>query len=73
MGTSTPCGYDQWTQWAQEGARSRAVTDHPDLGNEEHPGPLTYEVEVYGALCSIQKRMSILYRTKEGRTYLANT
>ncbi|MEK9730403.1 MAG: radical SAM protein [Candidatus Poseidoniales archaeon] len=38
---------EQWTTWAQLGAKSRAVRDHPDLGNEDHPGPLTFEVEVY--------------------------
>ena len=32
----------EWTAWAQAGAISKAVTEHPDL-----LGPLTYEVEVY--------------------------
>ena len=31
----------QWSTWAQAGAASLAVTQHPDLGTEEKPGPLT--------------------------------
>ena len=38
---------EQWTAWAQAGAASKAVTHHPDLGSQNKPGPLTYEVEVY--------------------------
>jgi len=38
---------EQWTAWGQAGALSKAVSDHPDLGSETQPGPLTYEVEVY--------------------------
>ena len=53
---------EQWSQWAQFGAASKAVTTHDDLG-----GPLTLEVEVYSRLCSIQKRFvnSALNRKKE--------
>ena len=41
METSTAELAEQWTDWAQTGAKSKAVTKC-DLN-----GPLTYEVEVY--------------------------
>ena len=37
---------EQWTKWAHAGAKSQAVRFHPDLGDEQNPGPLTFEVEV---------------------------
>ena len=57
---------NQWTQWAQEGAESRAVTDHPDLGNEEHPGPLTYEVEVYQGCVRYKRGCKFCIEPKKG-------
>ena len=29
---------EQWTTWAQLGAQSKAVVNHPDLGTEEKSG-----------------------------------
>ena len=57
---------NQWTQWAHEGAGSRAVTDHPDLGNEEHPGPLTYEVEVYQGCVRYKRGCKFCIEPKKG-------
>ena len=57
---------NQWTQWAQEGAKSRAVTDHPDIGNEEHPGPLTYEVEVYQGCVRYKRGCKFCIEPKKG-------
>ena len=45
---------EQWSSWALEGAKSKAVSHHPDLFFQDgSPGPLTYEVELYKGLCQI--------------------
>ena len=51
---------EQWTKWAQAGAASKAVADHPDLETEHRAGPLTYEVEVY-QVRPVQTRVQVLH------------
>ncbi|MEZ8000760.1 MAG: radical SAM protein [Candidatus Poseidoniaceae archaeon] len=57
---------EQWTQWAQAGARSKSVTDHPDLGTEEKKGPLTYEVEVYQGCVRYKRGCKFCIEPKKG-------
>jgi radical SAM superfamily enzyme with C-terminal helix-hairpin-helix motif len=57
---------EQWTQWAQAGALSKAVTNHPDLGTEEKPGPLTYEVEVYQGCVRYKRGCKFCIEPKKG-------
>ncbi|MDG1557691.1 MAG: radical SAM protein [Candidatus Poseidoniaceae archaeon] len=57
---------EQWTEWAQAGAGSKAVTSHPDLGNEAKPGPLTYEVEVYQGCVRYKRGCKFCIEPKKG-------
>ena len=57
---------EQWTQWAQAGAQSKAVIDHPDLGNPEKKGPLTYEVEVYQGCVRYKRGCKFCIEPKKG-------
>ncbi|MCH1539815.1 MAG: radical SAM protein [Candidatus Poseidonia sp.] len=57
---------EQWTAWAQAGAISKAVTEHPDLGTEERPGPLTYEVEVYQGCVRYKRGCKFCIEPKKG-------
>ncbi|MCS5533717.1 MAG: radical SAM protein [Candidatus Poseidoniaceae archaeon] len=57
---------EQWTQWAQSGANSKAVTQHPDLGDEENRGPLTYEVEVYQGCVRYKRGCKFCIEPKKG-------
>ena len=57
---------EQWTEWAQAGASSKAVTCHPDLGDETKPGPLTYEVEVYQGCVRYKRGCKFCIEPKKG-------
>ena len=57
---------NQWTKWAHLGAESKAVKSHPDLGNEENPGPLTYEVEVYQGCVRYKRGCKFCIEPKKG-------
>ena len=57
---------EQWTAWAQAGASSKAVKQHPDLGTSEHPGPLTYEVEVYQGCVRYKRGCKFCIEPKKG-------
>ena len=52
---------EQWTAWAQAGARSKAVTHNPDLD-----GPLTYEVEVYQGCVRYKRGCKFCIEPKKG-------
>jgi len=51
----------EWTAWAQAGAISKAVTEHPDLA-----GPLTYEVEVYQGCVRYKNGCEFCIEPKKG-------
>ena len=57
---------EQWTAWAQAGAASKAVSEHPDLGTENQPGPLTYEVEVYQGCVRYKRGCKFCIEPKKG-------
>ena len=57
---------EEWTSWAQYGAKSKAVLQHPDLGTEEKPGPLTYEVEVYQGCVRFKRGCKFCIEPKKG-------
>ena len=57
---------EQWTRWAHLGAQSKAVVQHPDLGSEEKPGPLTYEVEVYQGCVRYKRGCKFCIEPKKG-------
>lgn len=57
---------EQWTRWAHLGAKSKAVEFHPDLGNNEKPGPLTYEVEVYQGCVRFKRGCKFCIEPKKG-------
>ena len=57
---------EEWTLWAQSGASSKAVTQHPDLGDEEKKGPLTYEVEVYQGCVRYKRGCKFCIEPKKG-------
>ena len=57
---------EEWTTWAQLGAESKAVTEHPDLGTEERKGPLTYEVEVYQGCVRFKRGCKFCIEPKKG-------
>ena len=57
---------EQWSLWAQSGAKSKAVTQHPDLGTEENQGPLTYEVEVYQGCVRYKRGCKFCIEPKKG-------
>ena len=52
---------EQWTAWAHAGARSKAVTNNPDL-----EGPLTYEVEVYQGCVRYKRGCKFCIEPKKG-------
>ena len=52
---------EQWTDWAQNGAKSKAVTRNPDLN-----GPLTYEVEVYQGCVRYKRGCKFCIEPKKG-------
>ena len=52
---------EQWTVWAQHGAKSKAVSSNPDLG-----GPLTYEVEVYQGCVRYKRGCKFCIEPKKG-------
>ena len=52
---------EQWTVWAQHGAKSKAVSNNPDLG-----GPLTYEVEVYQGCVRYKRGCKFCIEPKKG-------
>ena len=56
----------QWTKWAHLGAKSKAVEFHPDLGSQEKPGPLTYEVEVYQGCVRFKRGCKFCIEPKKG-------
>ena len=56
----------QWTLWAHSGAQSKAVLQHPDLGTEGKPGPLTYEVEVYQGCVRFKRGCKFCIEPKKG-------
>ena len=51
----------EWTAWAQAGAISKAVTEHPDLD-----GPLTFEVEVYQGCVRYKRGCKFCIEPKKG-------
>ena len=57
---------EEWTTWAQLGAKSKAVTEHPDLGTDERKGPLTYEVEVYQGCVRFKRGCKFCIEPKKG-------
>ena len=57
---------EEWTIWAQLGATSKAVTNHPDLGTDENKGPLTYEVEVYQGCVRFKRGCKFCIEPKKG-------
>lgn len=57
---------EEWTSWAQHGAKSKAVLQHPDLGTEEKKGPLTYEVEVYQGCVRYKRGCKFCIEPKKG-------
>ena len=57
---------EEWTSWAQAGARSKAVGHHPDLGTDQQPGPLTYEVEVYQGCVRYKRGCKFCIEPKKG-------
>jgi len=57
---------EQWTLWAHSGAESKAVLQHPDLGTEGKPGPLTYEVEVYQGCVRFKRGCKFCIEPKKG-------
>ncbi|MEC7254108.1 MAG: radical SAM protein [Candidatus Thermoplasmatota archaeon] len=57
---------EEWKSWAQHGAKSKAVLQHPDLGTEEERGPLTYEVEVYQGCVRFKRGCKFCIEPKKG-------
>jgi len=52
---------EQWTIWARHGAKSKSVTQNPDLN-----GPLTYEVEVYQGCVRYKRGCKFCIEPKKG-------
>ena len=52
---------EQWDEWANAGASSKAVLEHPDLN-----GPLTYEVEVYQGCVRFKNGCKFCLEPKKG-------
>lgn len=57
---------EQWSRWAHLGAKSSAVRFHPDLGTEQNPGPLTFEVEVYQGCVRYKRGCKFCIEPKKG-------
>jgi radical SAM superfamily enzyme with C-terminal helix-hairpin-helix motif len=52
---------NQWSKWANHGAFSKAIKEHPDLD-----GPLTYEVEVYQGCVRYKRGCKFCIEPKKG-------
>lgn len=61
---------EQWNLFANLGASSKAVTQHPDLfslcNGEQTHGPLTYEVEVYQGCVRYKRGCKFCIEPKKG-------
>ncbi|HIE62933.1 MAG TPA: radical SAM protein [Candidatus Poseidoniales archaeon] len=58
---------EQWSEWALAGARSKAVTTHPDLLTEDgRAGPLTYELELYQGCVRFKRGCKFCIEPKKG-------
>ena len=61
---------EQWNLFANLGASSKAVTQHPDIvslcDGEQTPGPLTYEVEVYQGCVRYKRGCKFCIEPKKG-------
>ena len=58
---------EQWSSWALEGAKSKAVSHHPDLFFQDgSPGPLTYEVELYQGCVRFKRGCKFCIEPKKG-------
>ncbi|MBJ28993.1 MAG: radical SAM protein [Euryarchaeota archaeon] len=58
---------DQWSSWALEGAKSKAVSHHPDLFFQDgSPGPLTYELELYQGCVRFKRGCKFCIEPKKG-------
>jgi radical SAM superfamily enzyme with C-terminal helix-hairpin-helix motif len=61
---------EQWNLFANLGASSKAVTQHPDLvslsNGEQTSGPLTYEVEVYQGCVRFKRGCKFCIEPKKG-------
>ena len=58
---------EQWGDWALSGARSKAVSEHPDLVNQDgSQGPLTYEVELYQGCVRFKRGCKFCIEPKKG-------
>ncbi len=58
---------EQWSLWAHYGAKSKAVSQHPDLLLEEgSPGPLTFEVELYQGCVRFKRGCRFCIEPKKG-------
>jgi radical SAM superfamily enzyme with C-terminal helix-hairpin-helix motif len=57
----------QWSEWTLAGARSKAVTTHPDLLTEDgRAGPLTYELELYQGCVRFKRGCKFCIEPKKG-------
>ena len=58
---------EQWSLWAHYGAKSKAVSEHPDLLSEEgSPGPLTFELELYQGCVRFKRGCRFCIEPKKG-------
>ena len=58
---------EQWTRWAQAGASSKAVTEHPDLtAPDGSSGPLAYEIELYQGCVRFKRGCKFCIEPKKG-------
>ena len=58
---------EQWSEWALQGASSKAVTNHPDLESPKgSPGPLTYEIELYQGCVRFKRGCKFCIEPKKG-------
>ena len=58
---------EQWALWAHYGAKSKAVSEHPDLLSEDGaPGPLTFEVELYQGCVRFKRGCRFCIEPKKG-------
>ncbi len=58
---------DQWKNWANKGALSKAVVNHPDLFTADgRNGPLTYEVELYQGCVRFKRGCKFCIEPKKG-------
>lgn len=58
---------DQWKKWANKGATSKAITNHPDLLTDDgRPGPLIYEIELYQGCVRFKRGCKFCIEPKKG-------